>query len=234
MVDERVQKIICGAGFCSRRNAEKLIEEGRVSVNDKIISIGDKADSSKDIIRIDGVKLKFENKKYFVFYKPRNVLTSLSDPFKKNCVSDYFGGIKERVFPVGRLDFDAEGLLIVTNDGDFANKVMHPRYEILKTYEAELVQGIKHYDMKKFEGKIKLKDGFVKIERARLIRNDLVEITIHEGRHKVVKRIFKELGFYVRKLKRTKIGKLSLGSLKPGQIKEIPKEKLVALVTDSA
>lgn len=230
MVSERVQKIIAGAGVCSRRNAEKLIESGRVMVNDKIITIGDKADSSKDIIKVDGVELKFEKKRYFIFYKPKNVLTSLYDPYKKNCVADYFGGIKERVFPVGRLDFDAEGLLIVTNDGEFANKLMHPRYEVMKTYEAELVSPVKDSDMKKFKGKVKLKDGFVKIEGARLIRRNLVELTIHEGRHKIVKRIFKELGFYVKRLKRTKIGKLSLGNLKPGYLKEMSKDKIESLI----
>jgi len=233
MVLERVQKIICGAGVCSRRKAETLIENGRVTVNDKIIKLGDKAETSKDMIKVDGVKLKFEKKRYFIFYKPSNVLTSLYDPFKKNCVSDYFAGINERVFPVGRLDYDAEGLLVVTNDGDFANKLMHPRYEVMKTYEAELIDGVRSSDMNRFKGKIKLKDGFVKIEAARLIRKNLIEITIHEGRHKIVKRIFKELGFYVKRLKRTKIGKLGLGPLKPGQLKELSKETLEELITSA-
>jgi 23S rRNA pseudouridine2605 synthase len=125
--------------------------------------------------------------------------------------------IPERVFPIGRLDYDAEGLILLTNDGDFANRVMHPRYETVKVYEAKTRDRIRKDDVERLRGKIMLKDGSVKIEHAKYIDSDTVEIAIHEGRNKIVKRIFKDLGFYIRKLRRVQIGDIKLGSLKPGR-----------------
>lgn len=226
MALERLQKILSNSGHCSRRAAEELIKAGKVSVNDRIISIGDKADASKDKIQVSGKPIGKDRKRYFAFYKPRNVMTTLSDPSGKPTVMRFIEGIPERVFPVGRLDYDAEGLLILTNDGDFANKIMHPRYETVKTYEAELRDRLRAKDLAMLKGKVKLKDGFVKIESSRMIHDNIIEISIHEGRHKVVKRIFKELGFYVKRLKRTKVGPLMLGRMKPGEIKEIPEHIL--------
>jgi pseudouridine synthase len=220
MPPERVQKIMSNAGYCSRRKAEDLIAEGKVLVNSRRIKLGDKADPEKDTILVSGKPLVLEQKKYYLFYKPRNVLTTLHDPFGKPTIADYTSHLPVRVFPVGRLDYDAEGLLILTNDGDFANRLAHPRYETPKTYEAELRDRLRDADLKKLSGTVRLDDGPVKIESCRKLSENYIEITIHEGRHKIVKRIFKELGFYVKRLKRTQVGEYKLGRLKPGQIEE--------------
>lgn len=222
---ERVQKIISNAGYCSRRKAEELIEDGQVKVNNVKITIGDKADPKKDKISIKGRPLQFEKKHYLAFYKPKNVVTTNYDPRGRPTVQKFMQGLRERVYPVGRLDIDAEGLLLMTNDGDFANKVMHPRYEHTKTYRAELKTRVRKNDLEKFRGKIILTDGPVEIEHAKLINQFEIELTIHEGRHKIVKRIIKELGFYVKRLKRVKVGTVNLGTLKPGAYRNLtPKE----------
>lgn len=222
MALERVQKIMSNAGICSRRKAEELIADGKVIVNSSKIKLGDKADPDKDTILVNGKPIMMEQRKYYMFYKPKNVLTTLHDPFGKSTIADYLTHLPVRIFPVGRLDYDAEGLLILTNDGDFANRIMHPRYETSKTYEAELRDRIRDADLNKLKGTIKLEDGTVKIESCKRLGENFIELTIHEGRHKIVKRIFKDLGFYVKRLKRTKVGPIRLGRLKPGMLEEIP------------
>jgi 23S rRNA pseudouridine2605 synthase len=231
MALERVQKIISNAGFCSRRKAEEFIAAGKVTVNGHIIKLGDKADVSKDDIIIAGRKIAAEQKKYFAFYKPKFVLTTMSEKEHNDTILEYISNLPVRVFPVGRLDYDAEGLLILTNDGDFANKLAHPRYETSKTYEAELRDRIRDEDLKKLSGTIRLDDGPVKIESCKRLNETTIEITIHEGRHKIVKRIFKDLGFYVKRLKRTRVGPFKLSRLKPGGIEELPKD-LVKQIMD--
>jgi 23S rRNA pseudouridine2605 synthase len=224
MALERVQKIISNAGFCSRRKAEEFIAEGKVTVNGKTIKLGDKADVAKDEIIAVGRRITAEQKKYYAFYKPHNVLTTLSDPSGKPTVADYVSHLPVRVFPTGRLDYDAEGLLILTNDGDFANRIMHPRYEVSKKYEAELRERIRDAELAKIKGVIRLEDGPVKIESCKRLNEVTIELTIHEGRHKIVKRIFKELGFYVKRLKRIQVGPFKLGRLKAGEVADLPKE----------
>lgn len=224
---ERVQKLLSNAGFCSRRKAEELIAQGKVTVNNKRITLGDKATQDDDI-RVSSKKVEFDRKRYIKLFKPRHVITSLTDPYHKKTVMDYAKDIPERVYPVGRLDFDAEGLIILTNDGDFANRIMHPSYELAKTYQADLREKITDSKLRSIKGRVKLKDGYVEVKRAELVdRNkNRVEIEIHEGRNKIVKRIFKELGLYVGKLRRVKLGEVGLGNLKPGGWKELTgKEK---------
>jgi 23S rRNA pseudouridine2605 synthase len=197
MEQQRVQKIIANAGFCSRRKAEEFIAQRKVSVNGRIIKLGDKA-TENDEIAIGRQILEFDRKRYIKFNKPRDVLTSLYDPYKKDTIMRYMEDIPERVFPIGRLDYDAEGLILLTN-------------------EAKTRDRIRKDDVERLRGKIMLKDGSVKIEHAKYIDSDTVEIAIHEGRNKIVKRIFKDLGFYIRKLRRVQIGDIKLGSLKPGR-----------------
>jgi len=225
MEPQRVQKLMSNAGFCSRRKAEKLIADGKVRVNGKIIKLGDKA-TEKDEILIAGNRLSFERKRYIKFYKPKYVATTLYDPYKENTITKYLQDIPERVFPVGRLDYDAEGLLILTNDGDFANRIMHPRYETVKVYEAKTRDSISKKDIEGLKGKVILKDGPVRVDYSKLIDHHTVEIAIHEGRNKIVKRIFKQLGFYVGKLKRVQIGKIKIGNLKPGRWVDMTKEEI--------
>ncbi len=230
---ERLQKFLSNSGCCSRREAEKLIEEGRVRINNKIAVLGDKI-SEKDKVYVDDELIKNVVKKYYIFYKPKNVLTTLYDPSNKRTILDYIDKIPFRVYPVGRLDYDAEGLLLLTNDGNFANKVMHPKYEIDKTYIAELDKFLEKKDYEKLKkGILKLKDGIVKVKEVKVLENkkydkktirSIVKITLHEGRNKIVKRIFKSLGYYVKNLKRIKIDSITLKNLKPGQYKELDKK----------
>jgi 23S rRNA pseudouridine2605 synthase len=229
MKPERVQKIISNAGFCSRRAAEDFIAQGKVSVNGKTIKLGDKA-TINDEICIGRQVLEFDRKRYIKFNKPRDVLTTLYDPYKKDTIMRYMQDIPERIFPIGRLDYDAEGLILFTNDGDFANRVMHPRYETVKVYEAKTRDRIDRKFVESLKGIMRLKDGNVKIEHARWIDSDTVEIAIHEGRNKIVKRIFKELGFYVRKLRRIQIGGIKLGNLKPGRWIDLTEEEIRSVI----
>ena len=207
MALERVQKIIAASGYCSRRKAEELIENGNVTVNHKLITIGDKADIAKDTIEIDGNIIKKEEPIYYLLNKPKGFITTSSDMYEREIVTELVPKTP-RVFPVGRLDRDTEGLLIMTNDGEFGNKVMHPRNEVDKTYVAILD---KEFDTKDFEI---LRSGVIvegkKIHASiRLLGPRTVSITLHVGVNKVVKRLMKALGYYVKKLTRTHIGSLT-------------------------
>jgi len=217
----RVQKILSNSGFCSRRKAEELIKQGRVKVNNKVISIGDQA-KDEDKIYVDGKLIKKQKKIYLMFHKPMGCVTALTDEYRKT-IMDYIH-VDERVFPVGRLDHNASGLILLTNDGDFAQKIAHPRFETKKTYLVGLDHPIK-------DETIWLQKGIV-VDRRRVrakvrkINPKTIEITIHEGRHKIVKRLLKQVGFRVTTLKRIRIGNLRLGNLKAGAYKILKKEDL--------
>ncbi|MBU0536156.1 MAG: rRNA pseudouridine synthase [Nanoarchaeota archaeon] len=214
----RVQKLLSNYGYCSRRKAEKFIEEGRVRVNGKTISIGDKA-SESDEITVDGYPVQGQEKVYLMLNKPHGCVTALSDSRYKT-VMEYIP-VKERVFPIGRLDYNTTGLLLFTNDGDFANNVMHPRYEIKKTYLVEIDAPITPQDIRMIESGVILEDGKTSKSKIKKISPDQVEITIHEGKNRIVRRIFKVLGYKVLRLKRIRIGKLDLGNLMPGKHKRL-------------
>lgn len=220
MVLERVQKIIAESGFCSRRKAEEHIFADEVSVNGKKITIGDKADANKDIIKVGNHIIKKKKKIYLMLNKPKGYITTSSDLYNRKKVIDLVEAVGERVFSVGRLDRDSTGLLLMTNDGDWANKIMHPRYVIEKEYLAELDRPIDKKTLDLMNKGIKLSDGFVKPE-VKMISKNYCAITIHEGKNKIVKRIFNEFGFRVIQLKRVRIGDYALGNLKPGKYKMI-------------
>ncbi|MBR9691332.1 rRNA pseudouridine synthase [Candidatus Woesearchaeota archaeon] len=217
----RVQKLLSNYGFCSRRKAEELIKAGRVRVNSKKITIGDKA-SEKDNIYVDNKLVAKEKKVYIMFHKPAGCVTALRDEYRKT-IMDYIR-VKERIFPVGRLDHNASGLLLLTNDGDLANKIAHPRYETKKTYLAKLSRPIKQ-EISLIEQGVVVLSRKVKA-RIKKIKPDIVEITVHEGRNKIVKRIFKAVNIRVLSLKRIRIGYLKLGNLKPGEYKFLKKEDI--------
>lgn len=219
---ERVQKILAQAGVCSRAKAEDLIKQGRVSVNGKVITIGTSAEAT-DKILVDDKPIKIERLRYVLFNKPKGVVTSLSDPHNKT-IQDFIP-IRERVFPVGRLDKDAEGLLFLTNDGDLANKIMHPRYETTKTYEVLLSRPFTDNNKLK---RIKIEGRPVDIRDVKQAGNK-VTITIHEGRKHIVKKIFHAIGYTITKLKRTKISKLSLGTLDVGEWRDLTEKELKKL-----
>jgi len=225
LIMHRVQKLLSNYGYCSRRKAEDLIAEGRVKVNDKVISLGDKA-SEEDQIKVDNKLVKKERKIYLMFNKPLGCVTALKDRQHKT-VKDYIK-IKERVFPVGRLDYNTSGLLLLTNDGDFANKVMHPSYEIKKTYLVQVDEYVQNSDLKKIEKGIKLDDGKTSPAKVRLI-DGIVEVKIHEGKNRIVRRIFDTLGYRIKTLHRYKIGYLALGNLKPGTYRRLNKKDIKKL-----
>lgn len=227
---ERLQKIIALSGYASRRKAEELIKAGKVMVNGKVVrELGTKANFSDDIL-IDSKKIEREEKEYYIFNKPRGVITSTSDDKGRKVVTDYFETNK-RLYPVGRLDYDTTGLLILTNDGELANLIMHPRNEIEKQYIAKLEGIIKGEEINKLKNGIVL-DGTKCIPKRVKLREfdkktntSIVEIVICEGKNHEVKRLFESVSFNVLKLKRERIGFLTLGKLKSGEYRKLnPKE----------
>ncbi len=217
----RVQKLLSNYGYCSRRKAEKLIKEGRVKVNDKVITIGDKA-SEEDKIYVDDKLVSVEKKVYLMFNKPLGCVTALEDKHCKT-IMEYIK-IKERVFPIGRLDLDTTGLLLLTNDGDFANKIMHPRYEVKKTYLVEVNKKVSDDSIRKIKEGVLLEDGKTSKANVKRVKERVIEITIHEGKNRIVRRIMEQLGYEVVSLERVRIGTLELETLKPGKYRTLTKE----------
>ena len=223
---ERLQKIIAESGITSRRKAEELIKNGKVIVNGKVVTeLGTKASYSDDIL-VDGKKIEKEEKEYYIFNKPRGVITSTSDEKNRKVVTDFFASNK-RLYPVGRLDYDTTGLLIVTNDGELSNLIMHPKNEIEKVYIAKLEGIIKGVEINLLKNGIVL-DGVMCVpKRVKLRKSDkksnssIVEITITEGKNHEVKRLFESVGFKVDKLKRERIAFLTLGNLKSGEYRKL-------------
>jgi 23S rRNA pseudouridine2605 synthase len=218
----RVQKLLSNRGFCSRRKAEEYIADGRVGVNGKVISLGDKA-AEADIITVDGKRIERTRSVVYLFNKPPGCVTALTDE-RLRTVMDFIH-VKERVFPIGRLDYNTSGLLLLTNDGDVANKIMHPRYEITKTYLVLLDRPIQRQDIKKLEAGVLLEDGKTYPAHVKKLTSVELELTIHEGRNRIIRRMFEALNYRARGLIRLKIGKLSLGNVKQGRWRRLaPKE----------
>ncbi len=211
---ERVQKIIAQSGLTSRRKAEELIIEGRVQVNQETITeLGTKV-SPKDEVSVDGVPLDKEKLVYYLLYKPRGVISSLSDDKDREVVTDLMPTIEERIFPIGRLDYNTSGALLLTNDGEFANLLMHPRYEIEKTYVARL-EGIP--TTKQLE---QLKTG-VYDEGDHLTAVNYRVLSLKEGKNRHIHRMMEGIGFPVAKLKREKYSFITLKGLQPGQYRKL-------------
>ena len=201
---ERLQKRIANSGYTSRRKAETLISEGKVKVNGTTVTeLGTKVKPS-DTIEVEGIKIELEDKIYILFHKPTQVITSVSDDRGRTVVTDYFKDIEARIYPVGRLDYDTSGLLLLTNDGEFTNLMTHPRYQIKKKYVAKL----KGYLMRE-EVKVKKQDKDK--------NTTLVEITITEGRNRQVRRMFEHFGHQVTKLSRIEYGPLNVVGLNAGE-----------------
>lgn len=219
-MEERVQKILAAAGIASRRKCESLIVQGRVKVNGKKIKLGDKADAIQDLITLDGKIVQPENKVYFVLNKPKGYVTSMKQSGKKT-IKELIK-TSERVFPVGRLDETSEGLLLLTNDGELANKIMHPRYETYKTYHVVLDKKFKHHNRLT---SIKIDGKKVKIKRYRNLPKG-IEIVIHEGKKHIVKRIFAKLGYKVQELNRVQVANIKLKNLGKGKIRSLTKKEL--------
>lgn len=231
---ERLQKVMARAGVASRRQCEEYIKQGKVRVNGQIVrQMGIKVDPKQDQIMVEGRLLKIEDKCTFLFYKPLRVITSMSDPQQRKVVADYFRHVKERVYPVGRLDYDTEGLLLMTNDGELANCLMHPRYEIEKQYLATLKGAITPQAIRQLQKGVRLADGWTAPAKVRLVSKDektsRIRLTIHEGRNRQIRRMCESVGFPVTALKRERIGFLTLQELRPGQFRKLTEKELTRL-----
>ena len=239
MALERLQKIIARAGIASRRAAERLVTEGRVSVNGKVVTrLGAQADAARDHIKVDGKLLKQDAgpRHYFVAFKPRNMITSLEDPEGRPTVADLLRSarIKARVFPVGRLDWDADGLLFLTDDGDLANQVAHPRSHLPKSYRVK-VKGVPSGDtLDRVRRGVYLERGQrtlpcqVSVEGSGR-ETTWLRVTLVEGRQNQIKRVFQLVGHPVRRIRRTAIGPLRLGRLKIGEVRALGARELAGL-----
>lgn len=232
---ERLQKVMAMAGVASRRKSEEMILEGRVRVNGEVVTqLGSKVDAGKDVIEVDGKPLRFcEPKTYVLLNKPAGFVTTVRDPQGRKKVVDLVRDLPVRLYPVGRLDYDTEGLLILTNDGSLTHALTHPRHEVEKTYLA-LVQGIVQPDgLRRLRHGVPLEDGVTAPARVRIIQriagDTLVELTIHEGKNRQVRRMLGAVGHPVKSLVRTKIGFLTLGELKPGQYRHLTADEVKRL-----
>lgn len=225
---ERLQKVIAQSGITSRRKAEELILEGKVKVNGNVVrELGTKV-SAKDQIEVIGVQIEREQPVYFLMYKPSGVITAVSDDKGRKVVTDFFQDIvEERIFPVGRLDYDTSGVLLMTNDGTFANELMHPKYKVDKTYIAK-VKGIPTREvLKTLERGVMLEDGKTAPAKVKFISGDrkkqtsIIELIIHEGKNRQVRRMFEAIGHPVMKLKRERYSFLDVKGLNPGEFREL-------------
>ena len=221
-MEERLQKILSRAGVSSRRAAEKMIAEGRISVNRTVVvEPGTKADPGKDEIRLDGRLISLEIEKiYLMLHKPKGYVTTLSDPQGRPIVTDLLNGVAARVYPVGRLDYDSEGLLILSNDGDFAQQLQHPRYGIPKTYRVKVEGHLLKGELKALENGMDLPDGRfapaeVLLEKTNP-RSTWLTLTLTDGRNRVIRRAFDSLGHPVARLVRVAVADITLASLPEG------------------
>ncbi|SFJ75011.1 pseudouridine synthase [Thermoflavimicrobium dichotomicum] len=231
---ERLQKVMAQAGIASRRQSEALILNGHVRVNGQVVkTLGVKVDPLLDVIEVKGKRITLEKKRTFLFYKPLRVITSMSDPQGRKVVADYFRHIPERVYPVGRLDYDTEGLLLLTNDGELANRLAHPRYEIDKCYEVTVKGKPSREALQLLRRGVRLEDGLTAPAKVRVLASDetstRLEMIIHEGRNRQVRRMCEAVGHPVLHLIRTRLAFLTLEGLKRGQARELTAAELKRL-----
>ncbi len=233
----RIQKMIADSGYCSRRKAEAMIEQGRVKLNGHPVKLGDKC-GFKDLITIDGERLYMPRKKNFVYImlnKPRGYVTTVSDDLDRRCVMDLLEDVEERVYPVGRLDRNSEGLLLFTNDGEFANNIMHPSRHISKTYRVTVRPDITDEQLVRLSEGIEI-DGKMTLPATVVVKTKepgrvVLLMTIKEGRNRQIRRMCEAVGLEVARLRRISIGPVKLGVLKPGTWRELTAEELRALRT---
>ncbi len=233
----RIQKMIADSGYCSRRKAEELISRGKVRLNGHPVKLGDKC-GYKDIITIDGERIYMPRKKnlvYIMMNKPRGYVTTVSDELDRRCVMDLLDGVEERVYPVGRLDRNSEGLLLFTNDGDFANSIMHPSRHVSKTYRVTVRPDISDDQLVQLSEGVDI-DGRKTLPASVIVKEKeqgrvVLLITIKEGRNRQIRKMCEAVGLEVARLRRISIGPVKLGMLKPGTWRELTAEELRALRT---
>lgn len=231
----RLQKVLAKAGVGSRRAAEELIAEGRVSVDGEVVTeFGRRVDPRTAVIHVDGVRVVVrDDLVHLALNKPRGVHTTMSDERGRPCVGDYLRGRRDRLFHVGRLDAETEGLLLLTNDGDLAHRLMHPSYRVLKTYLAEVTGRVPRTLGRTLRDGITLDDGHVAVDSFRVVDSlpgrTLVEVVLHEGRKHIVRRLLAEVGHPVQRLVRTRVGDVHLGDQRPGSLRPLTRPEIGSL-----
>lgn len=233
----RIQKMIADSGYCSRRKAEELISQHRVKLNGRPVKLGDKC-GYKDLITIDGERIYMPRKKnlvYLMMNKPRGYVTTVSDELDRRCVMDLLEDVEERVYPVGRLDRNSEGLLLFTNDGNFANDIMHPSRHISKTYRVTVRPDINDEQLVQLSEGVEI-DGKMTMPATVVVKDKepgrvVMLITIKEGRNRQIRKMCEAVGLEVARLRRVSIGPLRLGMLKPGTYRDLTPEELRAIRT---
>jgi len=234
----RLQKLLAQAGAASRRKAEELILQGRVTVNGRPAKLGDSADPQKDQIALDGQRLRLEGEKlYLALHKPRGFVTTMEDERGRRCVAQLVADVPGRVYPVGRLDKDSEGLLIMTNDGAFANAIAHPKSHVAKTYRVTLRPGVNEEQLVQISTGILIDGKMTAPAKARVLEQQqgraVVEIVLYEGRNREIRKMCDALGLEVARLKRTAVGPVRLAMLPQGRWRELSKEEVKALLAAS-
>lgn len=231
----RLQKLLAGAGFGSRRACEKLIEDGRVEVDEQVVTeLGVRVDPARQVVRVDGDRVVVDTDRiYLAFNKPAGVVSSMKDEEGRPDLSDYVGHLSQRLFHVGRLDVDTEGLLLLTNDGDLAHRLQHPAYGVPKTYVAQVHGVVGPGVGKQLREGVELEDGLAKADSFKVVDNipghSIVEVVLHEGRKHIVRRMLDEVGYPVEVLSRVQIGPVLLGELRPGRYRGLAAEEVAQL-----
>ncbi len=235
-MQERLQKILAASGVASRRQAETMILDGRVSVNGSVVTtLGEKADADVDEICVDGQPLRSTKLLYYLFHKPRGVVTTLKDPQGRPCLDTYLDGLPERLYPVGRLDYGSEGLLLLTNDGELTNRLLHPRYHVPKTYRVVVTGRMGSAAMQVFQQGVQLSDGVTAPAKLQHVRFDpekgqtTFELTIREGRNRQIRRMCDAIRLPVVRLIRISMSFLKLDGISPGRMRPLTPQEVKRL-----
>ena len=232
MAEIRLQKVLAAAGLGSRRKCETYITAGRVTVDGEVVDeLGARVDPEVSVIHIDGVRIaQASGHVVLALNKPRGVITAMSDRHGRQCVGDLVQDLDERLFHVGRLDADTDGLLLMTNDGELAQRLGHPSHEVNKTYVARVQGRVDKGTLQRIKNGVIIEDRVVDVEKIAMLDQSadatLIELTIHEGRNRIIRRLCEEVGHPVIDLARTSIGPIQLGNLKPGQTRELTRDEL--------
>lgn len=230
----RLQKYLAACGVASRRKAEELIEQGRISLNGRVAHVGESVEPSTDVVEFDGVPVVAERKVYIILNKPEGVVTTAKDTHRRKTVMDCLDGVNVRVFPVGRLDLDVEGALLLTNDGELGNRLMHPKYEIQKVYMAWVRGRVTQEDAARLQRGVKLEDGMTAPAGIDILERQsdrtLVRLCLHEGRKREVKRMLDEIGHRVISLRRVSVAGIDAQGLRVGEWRYLGKQEVLQLM----